>query len=166
VTGLRAMAHPVRLQILSLLTGSAMSAAEVARELSLTHANASYHLRLLAEAGLLTDAGEERIRGGRAKRYRHEVEAPRHTPSDAGSEALFYRAMADELVRRAARRRQVEGRGMSTDADLWVPPDVWARAVDRMTEAVRELHHAAEPVRSTDAVHVSVTAALFELDTP
>ena len=39
---LRATAHPVRLQILSLLTGAEMSAAEVARELDLTHANASY----------------------------------------------------------------------------------------------------------------------------
>ena len=63
-SALRAVAHPVRLQILSLLTGAELSAAEVARELGLTHANASYHLRVLAEAGEVVVAGEEKIRGG------------------------------------------------------------------------------------------------------
>ena len=71
VSAMRATAHPLRLRILSLLTGAEMSAAEVARELEVTHANASYHLRLLADAGLLVEAGEEKIRGGVAKRYRH-----------------------------------------------------------------------------------------------
>ena len=61
---LRAMAHPLRLRILSLLTGAELSAAEVARELDLSHANASYHLRVLLDAELLEVAGEERIRGG------------------------------------------------------------------------------------------------------
>ncbi|MFG1817797.1 ArsR/SmtB family transcription factor [Kribbella sp. NPDC049174] len=74
IKDLRAVAHPVRLRILSLLTGSAMSAAEVARELGLTHANASYHLRLLLESGTIVEAGEERIRGGVAKRYRYPHE--------------------------------------------------------------------------------------------
>ena len=71
VSSMRATAHPVRLQILSLLTGAELSAAEIARELDLTHANASYHLRTLADAGLVVEAGEEKIRGGVAKRYRH-----------------------------------------------------------------------------------------------
>ena len=61
---LRAMAHPLRLRMLSLLTGAELSAAEVARELGITHANASYHLRVLLDAGELEVAGEEKIRGG------------------------------------------------------------------------------------------------------
>lgn len=48
---LRAVAHPARWRILSLLTGAEMSAAEMARELNLTCANASYHVRVLASAG-------------------------------------------------------------------------------------------------------------------
>src|SRR5215831_21075892 len=71
IARLRAGAHPLRLRIMSLLTGAEMSAAEVARELDINHANASYHLRVLAEAGQVVEAGEERIRGGVAKRYRH-----------------------------------------------------------------------------------------------
>ena len=73
---LRAMAHPVRLRILSLLTGAALTAADVARELGLTHANASYHLRQLLAVGQIEVAGHERIRGGAAKRYRYD--ASRH----------------------------------------------------------------------------------------
>ena len=68
VSSLRAVAHPLRLRILSLLTGAELSAAEVARELDVTHANASYHLRVLADAGEVVVAGEEKIRGGVAKR--------------------------------------------------------------------------------------------------
>ena len=101
VAELRAMAHPLRLRILSLLTGNPMSAAEVARELDLTHANASYHLRLLAQTGHLVEAGEEAIRGGRAKRYRYDVERPPRSAPDAATAATYYRAMASELVRRA-----------------------------------------------------------------
>src|SRR5699024_10447090 len=81
ISSMRAVAHPVRLRILSLLTARAMSAAEVARELELTHANASYHLRFLHEAGELVVEGEEKIRGGVAKRYRYvPMDKPRTTP--------------------------------------------------------------------------------------
>src|SRR5690349_22155121 len=73
VARLRASAHPVRLRILSLLTAEAMSAAEVARALDTTHANASYHLRVLHDVGELVVEGEEKIRGGVAKRYRYDA---------------------------------------------------------------------------------------------
>lgn len=165
VAGLRAMAHPLRLRILSLLTGTAMSAAEVARELDLTHANASYHLRLLSAAGLLADAGVESIRGGRAKRYRYDVDAPAQSSGDREDAALFYRAIATELERRAARR--VGGKGTkstSGDAELWVSSGEWAKAVDDVTSAVRDLHRAAVPAGSPGARHVSITTALFEMD--
>src|SRR4051794_6314688 len=73
LSALRSIAHPVRLRILSMLTAQPMSAAEVARELGLTHANASYHLRVLHDAGELVVESEEKIRGGTAKRYRYVV---------------------------------------------------------------------------------------------
>lgn len=165
MAGLRAMAHPVRLRILSLLTGSAMSAAEVARELDLTHANASYHLRLLSDAGLLADAGEETIRGGRAKRYRYDVDAPAQSSGDPSGAALFYRAIATELERRAAHRLGGKGRkSTNADAELWVSPEAWETAVDTVTEAVRDLHRAAVSAGAPGARHVSVTTALFEME--
>src|SRR4051794_4800219 len=102
VTTLRALAHPLRLRILSLLTGTALSAAEVARELDITQANASYHVRTLAAAGFLEAVGEETIRGGVAKRYAyvHDDASTTAQKPDFEGRALFYRAMAEELVRR------------------------------------------------------------------
>jgi DNA-binding transcriptional ArsR family regulator len=167
VSSLRAVAHPVRLRILSLLTGTELSAAEVARELDLTHANASYHLRVLAEAGELVVASEEKIRGGTAKRYRHpweleRVQEPRGRRSPRDAEA-YLRAMAEELVRRA-RSRKRRSRQQLTDAELWVTPEVWAEAVHLVAEASTLLHSEARPPRSPGTVHVNMTAATFEME--
>src|SRR3954454_18518162 len=122
VSSLRATAHPLRLRMLSLLTSSAMSAAEVARELDITHANASYHLRLLHDADLIVVESEERIRGGAAKRYRYQLDRPEPEHSDAtlGGEVA---AMCSELMRRFEHRQS--GKGTFTDAELWVTPETW-----------------------------------------
>ena len=124
-----------------------MSAAEVARELGLTHANASYHLRQLLAAGQIVEAGEETIRGGRAKRYQYDVDVPGATASDAGERATFFRLLADELLRRSA-LVQPGARQTSTDAELWVDPADWAAAVDQVTEAMTRLHRVARPPRT------------------
>ncbi len=159
---LRATAHPVRLRMLSLLTGAAMSAAEIARELDITHANASYHLRLLAAHGLVVEAGEERIRGGVAKRYRHPWDDPdRQAAHDSPEDAERYvRAMADELVRRYGRRL---GPGGLTDAELWVEPGVLERVRSMVHEAALLLHAEARPPRTAGTVPVAMTAAVFPM---
>ena len=163
VSSLRAMAHPLRLRMLSLLTGAAMSAAELARELDISHANASYHLRQMHAAHLVVLAEEESVRGGKAKRYRYDVDAPGATASDPGSAAVYYQALAAELVRRAT-RRELGKKGAASDAELWVREDDWAAAVAQVGEAITALHRAARPPREKGALHVSVTTALFEMD--
>lgn len=166
VRSLRALAHPLRMQMLSLLTGAAMSAAELARELDITNANASYHLRTLAAAGLVVGAGEERIRGGVAKRYRYIVEAPAvsatgRPPARALDRQLFWRAMAAELIRRS--ELAMSGRGENTDAELWVDPDVWAQVLRQVSAASQLLHAQARPPRAPGTVRVSMTTAMFEM---
>lgn len=84
---LRATAHPIRLRLLSLLTGAAMSAAEAGRELGYSQATASYHLRVLERAGLVRVVETVRLRGGEAKRYRHESSAERFRFDDAQASA-------------------------------------------------------------------------------
>ena len=169
VSELRALAHPVRLQILSLLTGAELSAAEVARELGLTHANASYHLRTLHVAGELTVTGEERIRGGVAKRYRHEWRrSPAATSAKKGRSkdaTAFVRAAAGELVRRYSDRATGRGSGRSwlTDAELWVDPATFERACELVEEASHLLHDAAQPPRSKGAIRVNMTSAMFRM---
>ena len=162
VVSLRALAHPVRLQILSLLTGTAMSAAEIGRELGITHANASYHLRQLVAAGQLVEAGEETIRGGRARRYRYDIAAPGASAHDADERSAFFRALADELLRRAA-TADPAGRGHNSDAELWVSPEAWAAALELVRKASTDLHAVAQPPRSAGTVHVSLTLGLFQM---
>lgn len=169
VTGLRAVAHPVRLRMLSLLTGAEMSAAEIARELGLTHANASYHLRVLARAGQVVEAGEERIRGGVAKRYRYPWREFAEQKGTHGGRRphedieAYIRAVADELVRRSGRRRPRSPR-FDADADMWVSPEVWSEVVELVQRASRLVHGAAQPPRSRGTRHVSLTAFAFEME--
>lgn len=158
---LRAMAHPVRLRIMSLLTGAPLTAAEVARELGLTHANASYHLRNLLAAGLIVPAGEEKIRGGIAKRYRYDAARVQGPPIDPSHG--FMRAIADELVRRTEVARWDAPRVIG-DADLWIDPEQWGALRTRMKDLVHELHDVAQPPRTPGAIRTSTTVAMFEME--
>jgi DNA-binding transcriptional ArsR family regulator len=159
---LRATAHPVRLRIMSLLTATPLTAAEVARELGLTHANASYHLRTLLAAGLIVLAGEEKIRGGVAKRYRYDpLSEPVRGPDPDAERRAEFAALAHELIRRSGRARFVEGAGLGADADFWVEPEVWLAIRDRIADAVDELHRVARPPRTPGTVRTSTTVAMF-----
>ena len=160
---LRAIAHPVRLQLLSLLTGAELSAAEVARELGISHANASYHLRQLLDVGMLEVAGEERIRGGVAKRYRHpwDQHQRRGRASDEDRE-LYARAMAEELVRRV-RLAHAARPGHFSDAELWVAPEDFEAAREALGTASGVLHSRARPPRTDGTIRTGLTAALFEM---
>lgn len=163
VARLRATAHPLRLRILSLLTAEAMSAAEVARALETTHANASYHLRVLHDIGELVVESEERIRGGMAKRYRYD--ATRELPplrAGVDERIAYVRANALEIERRL--RDAAPGSSSSSDLEAWVPVEAWHRALDLLHEASHLLHGAARPAGTPDTVHVSATSHAFAMN--
>jgi DNA-binding transcriptional ArsR family regulator len=167
IGSLRAVAHPVRLRMLSVLTGTAMSAADLARTLGISHANASYHLRQLADAGEVVEAGEQKIRGGTAKLYRypHETELDADAAGrDATNEdrLVYTRAVAVELERRIADRVPGHG-GLLSDLEGWVEPDVWGRASALLREASLLLHDANQRPHTPDTVHVSFTAWAFTM---
>lgn len=160
---LRATAHPLRLRMLSLLTGAAMSASEIARELGVTQANASYHLRVLAKAGLLVEAGEEQIRGGMAKRYRHPWEEnARMSGADRMAREQYLRTMGAELLRRD-RLRQPGTPGMTADAELWVTPEVRDQVLELVTRAATLMHAEARPPRTAGTAPVNLTVAAFQM---
>ena len=161
---------------MSLLTGTPMTAAEVARELGLTHANASYHLRNLHSAGMILLAGEEKIRGGVAKRYRYESTRD-SAPETADQRRSLFVALGNELVRRSARgqferheqgiqRGEQEIRSLLGDGDFWIDPDKWQEIMGRVAAAIHDLHAAAQPPRTAGTVRTSTTVAMFELDSP
>ncbi len=165
VSGLRAIAHPLRLQMLSLLTGTAMSAAEIARELNITQANASYHLRVLAAAGRVAEAGEEKIRGGIAKRYRHPWEhdtkpaGTKHSPEDR---ELFLQALGQEIVRRHA--VVAADSGDFVDAEMWLDPADWENVLTSLRQAGELVHKAAKPPRTEGTVHISLSTVAFRME--
>ena len=160
---LRAYAHPLRLRMLSLLTGAPMSAAELSRELEVTHANASYHLRVLARAGVVTVAEEREVRGGQERRYAIAWSQP-HREHDPAERRQYMRVLAEELVRRSAEglgNRRSDPRTLSSDAELWVTREVWTDVVERIHAAVVDLHEAAQPPRTRGTVRTSTTVAMF-----
>lgn len=161
---MRALAHPLRLRMLSLLTGAEFSAAEIAVELGTTQANASYHLRQLAGAGLIVDAGEVKVRGGRARRYRYDPvrEDRAATPVSASEADAYVDAVAQELLRRH-RLREAHRPAVVADAELWVDPEVWRDTVTAFRKAVLEVHQAARPPRTLGTIRTSLTAALFSM---
>jgi DNA-binding transcriptional ArsR family regulator len=159
---LRATAHPIRLRIMSLLTGAPLTAADVARELGLTHANASYHLRNLLAAGMIVPAGEEKIRGGMAKRYRYDP-ARERTPNSPEQKRALYVALGHELIRRTAQGRFVD-KGLLGDGEFWLEPDTWERIRATIAAAVDELHHAARAPRTPGTVRTSTTVAMFQME--
>lgn len=162
VPTLRALAHPLRLQLLSLLTGSAMSAAEAAREVGTTQANASYHLRQLESAGLVEVAEEVSVRGGRARRFRHApTSGAGLRPGDGDDVRLVAQVLAEELRRRSRLRRPGDDPSHLTDAELWVSPQVWRDVCRRVTSAMTDLHAAAQRPRGAGAVRTSSTVSMF-----
>ena len=167
LSGLRVLAHPLRLRMLSLLTGSALSAMELSRELGISQALASYHLRQLHTAGVIELAEVRSRRGGRERRFVYRPAAtapPARTPSLTAGLALFAEAVCVELRRRSQEAEAGPDR-LGVDAELWVDPDQWAEAVDAMRTASIALHRRAKPPRTAGTIRVSVSAVLFPMTT-
>lgn len=162
---LRALAHPVRLRMLTLMWTAPMSAAELARELGISHALASQHLRKLAETGFAELAEVRNHRGGRERRYRTRRGTPLSDQSAEDSGALLVEIMVAALRDRLPER--VPGRrGHTTDAELYVPPEVWQDVRERVAAAMLDLHDAALAPRSPGTARVSATVMLFEMRQP
>ena len=69
----RAIAHPVRVKILSLLEHGDATPKYMAQQLELRLENLSYHVRALAKAGFIELTGTRQVRGAVEHRYRLRV---------------------------------------------------------------------------------------------
>jgi DNA-binding transcriptional ArsR family regulator len=163
---LRVLAHPLRLRMLSLLTGAPFSAMELSRELGISQALASYHLRQLHRAAVIELAEVRSRRGGQERRfvYRPGAGSPGRTPSRTDDLALYAEAVCVEL-RRRSREAQAGADRLGVDAELWVGPAVWAEAVAAMRTTSLGLHREAKPPRTAGTIRVSVSAVLFAMTT-
>ena len=109
---LRALAHPVRIQVLSLLRlEGPLTASEAGRRLGESSGSASYHLRQLERFGLVEEApgGRGRERPWRATSLYTSVPNVADTPELAEASELFERFVlgryVEHLERWVARRR-------------------------------------------------------------
>ena len=128
-------------------------------------------MRNLLAAGLIVPAGEEKIRGGVAKRYRYDVSRDR-PPGSAEEKGEVFAALGHELVRRVAQGRWSGDGGHASqpallgDGELWIDPVKWREIHGKIAAALRELHEAARPPRTPGTIRTSTTVAMFEMESP
>lgn len=161
VGGLRAFAHPVRLRMLSLLYGRALSATQLAGELGIAHGSASYHLRQLAGAGLVELAEERVRRGGTERTYRLAQAA-----ALAGFDQQDRREFAESALVEARRRLTLADLSAPStvgDAELWLDPAAWGELVERARRLMSELSGRAQPAGTPGTRPVSMTVLWFAL---
>ncbi len=102
LTLMRALAHPIRVQMVVLLRAEPLSASDLARRLAVRFGSASFHLGKLVEAGIAQPAGERTVRGGRALLFEVPeglwIDIDRDAPAELT--AAMHGAIASELGRR------------------------------------------------------------------
>ncbi len=156
---LRALAHPLRLRMLSLMWAEAHSATGLAAALDIGHGLATQHLRRLVACDLVQLVETRPGRGG-GERFFRTVQGP--VLSERADDAvLLAQALAVTLRQRAHRR--APGPGVVVDADLWVTPQVWETFRADLAALVDGLHAHGRGPSDPDCVPVGVTLMAFRL---
>ncbi len=156
---LRALAHPVRLRMLSLMWAAPFGATGLAAALGIGHGLATQHLRQLVDTHLVEPV-EARPPGGGRERLFQTVRG--RVLSDRDDDApLLAEALASNLRHRSHRR--LPGPGVTVDADLWITPAVWDRFRTDLAALTDDLHQHAQPPSARDAVPVALTVMAFRM---
>lgn len=171
---LRALAHPVRLDLLYLLHREGpLTASRAAELLGLTPKVCSYHLNLLGKYGLVEETGEGK---GRSRPWRVTVtdvtyvHRPDAHPAAAHAQDAFARAALDRDTRLIEafidRRHRLppSWRNVSamSSSPLRLTPEQLRALRDELLEVLsRYEQHSRSPARGAHAVH----AALYALPT-
>lgn len=156
-TLLHALAHPVRLRMLSRLWEGPHSAADLARLGGISHGLASQHLKVLREADLVVPAGTEIRRGGQARLYTASGGTPLSSLASSGADVGPLVATMAALMTERAGRAQAGSQALAADAELRVSHDAWRAFRDHVLSAVTELHRQARPDDSPDTVLIALT---------
>lgn len=109
---MRAFAHPVRLALHELLLrAGAMTAADAAREVGISQALASYHLRQLAKYGFVEQAAarDERERPWKATEAVQEWDDEAAGPEQVAARSLLEQVIAERALSRLAEWQQHRG---------------------------------------------------------
>ena len=155
---LKAKAHPVRLQLEAALGRRGFArAADLAADLGLPANQVSFHLRVLADAGLIEEAPEHardrRDRVWRPAKAGWQLGSPEHPMEDEQLGGALLHAIAGEhqdLVRRVVEWAPEYSSGRTSDVhgvfnrhSLWLSEEEWTALLDKVVAAideVRDLH--------------------------
>ncbi len=157
---LRALGHPTRLRMLSLMWSGPLSAAALSAELGISHGLASQHLRTLDRAGLVELVEVRPKRGGRERLYRTVKGSPLSDRTDASP--LLTEALVNNLHQRLA-ARVPDSEMVVTDAELWVDPAVWLEYRKRLHDLMHDLHEHSQPPRTAGTTPIGATLMAFEM---
>ena len=160
---LRALGHPTRLRMLSLMWSGPLSAAALSAELGISHGLASQHLRTLDRAGLVELVEVRPKRGGRERLYRTVKGSPLSDRTDASP--LLTEALVNNLRQRLA-ARVPDSEMVVTDAELWVEPAVWLEYRKRLHDLMHELHEHSQPPRTPGTAPIGATLMAFAMTPP
>ncbi|WP_341997988.1 helix-turn-helix domain-containing protein [Microbacterium sp. LWH7-1.2] len=169
---LEALAHPVRLDLLSfLMSHGAASASECARAVDDNPSNCSYHLRVLARHGLVERAASDdgRERPWQATITGLSLDLDSDDPSVVASATAMLEASLQldyQLAREHVRRRdRIEGAWRDVDAHaqygLRVTPDELQSIVGRIDAIVRPFIAATRADAPDDAAIASLSLLAF-----
>ncbi|MFC7327879.1 transcriptional regulator [Marinactinospora rubrisoli] len=164
--GVRVLASPPRPRLRSLYTGTALSAAEAARERGESRADGGHHLHRPPAAGLLDVVEEVPVHDEPIHRYRHDPGTGPGTAAPGGSapegHKLLVTALAEESRRRSAHRRP-DPPGALTDAEVRIGPEEWRDVPERAHRTGADPHAAVRALRTLVTVPVNARPPLFGL---
>ncbi len=159
INHLRSTAHPIRLRILSLLTGENLTQGELAKLLGKSQGVIGYHLQGLIEAGKVSVAGKKIVRGGEATIYKYNLSSTRSR--NKSTQKVQIQALAHELIRRSSSFEN--GNQVFSDLEFWVSEENWTKAVSQIYEILENLHKVALPSKQEKSLRASLSVALFQV---
>jgi len=181
LAALKALAHPLRLRMYELLADrGAGTASQLAADLGESSGTTSYHLRVLAEHGLLEedpDRGDRRDRWWRVRAGGYQVDARRFRGDPSAAPVL--EAAAGHLWHQVAHQLETWYRTATTWDDAWIEasasttlrlaatPAELAALRDEVAEVLaRHRERLEDRVPPEDAARVAVQFHAFPLTHP
>lgn len=175
---LKAISHPLRIEILRILTERVASPAEVAREMDESVSNVSYHFKELREEGCVELVGTEPRRGAVEHYYRAKT-PPLHDRPSWERLSKQSRDAITEITLRNLIAEMVHALNEGTfnarkDRHLsWTPIELddegWQELIERQEEwfeQVREIAAGASERVAEGAQSRRIVAALMGFETP
>lgn len=160
---MRALAHPVRLALVEVLTyDGPLTATEAGERIDESPTTCSFHLRQLAKYGLVEEAGGGR---GRARPWRMRqlglsLPEVRDVEQDVAGQLFLDAALRRQVERHVARRRSRAAypdpwAALVTQSDTvcWVTETEAAELRERLLELVMKFHDRLDPARRPAETH-------------